>query len=56
MIRTDKIRVIEEDGSYVGLSDEYPKLSWISHNEEEALNGIKKLVSYVKRDMKLQEL
>jgi len=36
--------VVEEDGEYIGLCDLYPSLSWLADTEEEALNGIKKMV------------
>lgn len=34
----------EEDREFVGLHKDYPSLSWLAKTEEEALNGIYKLV------------
>lgn len=35
----------EEDGEYVGLCAEFPSLSWLAPSSEDALHGIKQLVS-----------
>ena len=41
-----------EDNEYVGLCAEFPSLSWLSITPEEALKGIRKVVSDVTKDMK----
>lgn len=42
----------EEDQEYVGLCTEFPSLSWLDETQEEALQGIRQLVSEVIEDMK----
>ena len=42
----------EEDGEYVGLSAEFPSLSWLAGSSEEALRGIRKVVADAVADMK----
>jgi len=42
----------EEDQEYVGLCAELPSLSWLSPNQTEAFNGIRKLTANVIKDMK----
>ena len=41
-----------EDGEFVGLCAEYPLLSWLSNNQEEAFSGIRQVVSDCVADMK----
>ena len=41
----------EEDQEFVGLCSEFPLLSWLVPNREEALSGIRVLVSDVVADM-----
>ena len=59
MKRTAKIehytyRVIwsDEDEQFVGLCAEFPSLSWLASNPEEALRGILKVAAKVVKDMK----
>ncbi|MGU3780678.1 type II toxin-antitoxin system HicB family antitoxin [Burkholderia metallica] len=40
-----------EDGEHVGLSAEFPSLSWLDATPESALAGIRRLVADVVRDM-----
>ncbi|MBD3370027.1 toxin-antitoxin system HicB family antitoxin [Candidatus Fermentibacteria bacterium] len=42
----------EEDQEYVGLCTEFPSLSWLDETQEEALQGIRQLVSEVVEDMR----
>jgi predicted HicB family RNase H-like nuclease len=42
----------EEDGEYVGLCAEFAALSWLASTPEEALYGIRQVVSGVVQDMK----
>ncbi len=41
----------EEDGEYLGLCAEFPSLSWLASDQEEALKGIRKVVSEVVADL-----
>ncbi len=43
-----------EDGAHVGLCDEFPSLSWVAQNPEEALSGVRDLVAEVVADMRSQ--
>lgn len=40
-----------EDGEHVGLCAEFPSLSWLSATPEDALAGIRKVVSEAVKDM-----
>lgn len=40
-----------EDGEYVGLCAEFPSLSWLAATHEEALVGIRRVVSEVVADL-----
>ena len=42
----------EEDSQCVGLCAEFPSLSWLAPTPEKALQGIRRLVSNVTKDMK----
>jgi len=42
----------EEDNQYIGLCAEFPSLSWLAPNPEQALRGIRRVVSNVVKDMK----
>lgn len=42
----------EEDNRYIGLCAEFPSLSWLAPNPEQALRGIQRVVSNVVKDMK----
>lgn len=48
---TYRITWSEEDQEHVGLCIEFPGLSWLSQNPEEALRGIRRLVSECVKDM-----
>ena len=41
----------EDDNEYVGLCLEFPSLSWLASTPEEALTGIRKVVSEVIKDI-----
>ncbi|MDR0882396.1 MAG: type II toxin-antitoxin system HicB family antitoxin [Candidatus Adiutrix sp.] len=45
----------EDDHEFVGLCAEFPSLSWLEKNQEEALRGIVALVGQTIADMKLLE-
>ncbi|MBL7049064.1 MAG: toxin-antitoxin system HicB family antitoxin [Nitrospira sp.] len=49
---TYRVTWSEEDKEYVGLSAEFPSLSWLSKTPEGALKGIRKVVADVVSDMK----
>ena len=49
---TYRVTWSEEDAEYVGLCAEFPSLSWLDKTQEEALQGIRKLVAEVVSDMK----
>ena len=40
-----------EDGEHVGLCAEFPSLSWLAETPEEALSGIRQVVSDVVADL-----
>lgn len=40
-----------EDKEYVGLCSEFPSLSWLANNHDQALQGIRELVAEVVADM-----
>ena len=40
-----------EDREYVGLCSEFPGLSWLANNHDQALQGIRELVAEVVADM-----
>ena len=42
----------EEDEQFVGLCAEFPSLSWLASNPEEALRGIRRVTAKVVKDMK----
>ena len=41
----------EEDQEYVGLCAEFPSLSWLAESQDDAWQGIRKLVTEVVQDM-----
>ncbi len=49
---TYRITWSEEDQEYVGLCSEFPSLSWLEKNQEDALAGIRKMVADVVKEMK----
>jgi predicted HicB family RNase H-like nuclease len=49
---TYRITWSEDDNEYVGLCAEFPSLSWLAKTPEEALKGIRKVISDVVEDMK----
>jgi predicted HicB family RNase H-like nuclease len=49
---TYRVTWSEEDQEYVGLCIEFPSLSWLDHDPESALAGIRKVVAGVVKDMK----
>ena len=48
---TYRVTWSEDDNKHVGLSAEFPSLSWLSATPEAALKGIRELVSEVVEDM-----
>ena len=48
---TYRVTWSEEDQEYVGLCLEFPSLSWLAKNQEEALRGIREIVSTVIDDV-----
>jgi len=48
---TYRITWSPEDSEYVGLCAEFPSLSWLAGSPETALNGIRKVVAGVVRDL-----
>jgi len=51
---TYRVTWSEDDNEYVGLSAEFPSLSWLAKKLEVALKGIRKLVRDVVNDMERQ--
>ena len=49
---TYRVRWSAEDGEYLGLSAEFPLLSWLSETQEDALAGIKRAVADAVAEMK----
>ena len=41
----------EDDQEYVGLCAELPSISWLSPNQSEAFNGIRKLAADIIKDL-----
>jgi len=48
---TYRVTWSEDDSEYAGLCAEFPGLSWLARSPEEALKGIRKVVSKVVADM-----
>lgn len=48
---TYRVTWSEEDEEYVGLCVEFPSLSWLAAEPEEALRGIRQVVAEVVADM-----
>jgi predicted RNase H-like HicB family nuclease len=48
---TYRITWSEDDNEYVGSRVEFPSLSWLANTPENALSGIRKIVSEVVFDM-----
>jgi len=48
---TYRVTWSEEDGEYVGLCAEFPSLSWLASEPEEALHGLRQVVSDVVADL-----
>lgn len=42
----------EEDQEFIGLCDQFPRLSWLETSAEKALQGIETLVTEVVNDMR----
>jgi predicted HicB family RNase H-like nuclease len=49
---TYRVTWSEEDGEYVGLCVEFPSLSWLASEPEEALKGIRQVVAEVVADLR----
>ena len=49
---TYRVTWSEDDKEYVGLCAEFSSLSWLSKNQETALEGIRDLVAEIVADMK----
>ena len=48
---TFRVTWSEEDGEYLGQCAEFPSLSWLASNPEEALQGIRHAVAKVIVDL-----
>ena len=48
---TYRVTWSEEDEEYLGLCAEFPSLSWLADNPEEALQGIRQVVADVVADL-----
>jgi len=48
---TYRVTWSEDDGEFVGLCAEFPKLSWLATSPDEALNGIRSVVKDCIDDM-----
>jgi len=48
---TYRITWSEDDNEYVGLCAEFPSLSWLAETPEAALEGIRRVVTEVVRDL-----
>ena len=48
---TYKVTWSEKDGEYVGLCAEFPSLSWLDEDQDEAFKGIRKLIADTVKDM-----
>ena len=44
----------EEDNEYIGLCAEFPSLSWLASEQEEAFQGIRQLVAGVVADLRFK--
>ena len=51
---TYQIAWSDEDGEYVGVCAEFPSLSWLASNPDEALAGIRRVVADCVEDMRLE--
>jgi predicted HicB family RNase H-like nuclease len=45
----------EDDQEYVGLCAEFPSLSWLAESQDDAWQGIRKLVAEIVQDMQTNE-
>jgi len=43
---------LEEDSEYIGLCAEFPSLSWLASEQEEAFQGIRQVVADVVVDLR----
>ena len=48
---TYRVMWSEEDQEHVGLCTEFPSLSWLAKNQDEALHGIRQLVEDTLQDL-----
>ena len=48
---TYRVTWSEEDGEYLGLCAEFPSLSWLASEQEEAFQGIRQVVADVVADL-----
>lgn len=49
---TYRVKWSDEDGKFIGTCGDFPSLSWVDDNPEEALRGIRMLVLDTIEDMK----
>lgn len=49
---TYRVTWSEEDSEYVGTCLEFPSLSWLAGSQRDALDGIRRVVADVVKDMK----
>lgn len=52
---TYRVTWSEEDEEYLGLCAEFPSLSWLANEPEEALQGIRQVVAEVVADMEAND-
>ena len=51
---TYRVTWSEEDSEHVGLCVEFPSLSWLAKTPEEALRGVRRVVTEVVADLRAQ--
>jgi len=52
---TYRVTWSEEDEEYLGLCAEFPSLSWLANNPEDALQGIRQVVAEVVVDLEAND-
>ncbi|MCP4357405.1 MAG: toxin-antitoxin system HicB family antitoxin [Chloroflexi bacterium] len=52
---TYRVTWSEEDEEYLGLCTEFPSLSWLANNPEDALQGIRQVVAEVVVDLEAND-
>lgn len=52
---TYRVTWSEEDGEYIGLCAEFPSLSWLASEPENALQGIRQVVAEIVADLQANQ-